>query len=116
MSVSYTHLNLEVELLENEYKEVVALIKYLRSILGSETKLLEVIKEELTAIKDKYADKRRTQLMKEEHAQIEVDESESVSYTHLDVYKRQISRWAARRDRRQILQSTRRGSLTSKIR
>ncbi len=68
--------NLEVELLENEYKEVVALIKYLRSILGSETKLLEVIKEELTAIKEKYSDKRRTQLMKEEHAQIEVDESE----------------------------------------
>ena len=70
--------NLEVELLENEYKEVVALIKYLRSILGSETKLLEVIKEELTAVKDKYADKRRTRLMKEEHAQIEVDESEFV--------------------------------------
>ncbi len=68
--------NLEVELLENEYKEVVALIKYLRSILGSESKLLEVIKEELCAVKAKYADKRRTQLMKEEHANIEVDESE----------------------------------------
>lgn len=68
--------NLEVELLENEYKEVVALIKYLRSILGSETKLLEVIKEELAAVREKYSDKRRTQLMKEEHASIEVDESE----------------------------------------
>ncbi len=68
--------NLEVELLENEYKEVVALIKYLRSILGSEAKLLEVIKDELVAIGDKYADKRRTQLMNEEHANIEVDESE----------------------------------------
>ncbi|BDF58284.1 DNA gyrase subunit A [Christensenellaceae bacterium] len=68
--------NLEVELLENEYKEVVALIKYLRSILGSEIKLLEVIKEELTAIGDKYSDKRRTQLMNEEHASIEIDESE----------------------------------------
>lgn len=68
--------NLEVELLENEYKEVVALIKYLRSILGSEEKLLEVIKEELSAIKAKYSDKRRTQLMKEEQASIEVDESE----------------------------------------
>lgn len=68
--------NLEVELLENEYKEVVALIKYLRSILGSESKLLEVIREELLAVKEKYADKRRTQLMKEEHAHIEIDESE----------------------------------------
>ena len=68
--------NLEVELLENEYKEVVALIKYLRSILGSEAKLLEVIREELLAVKEKYADKRRTQLMKEEHAHINIDESE----------------------------------------
>lgn len=70
--------NLEVELLENEYKEVVALIKYLRSILGSEEKLLAVIRDELLEVKEKYADKRRTQVIKEEHARIEVDESEFV--------------------------------------
>ena len=70
--------NLEVELLENEYKEVAALIKYLRSILGSEEKLLAVIRDELLEVKEKYADKRRTQVIKEEHARIEVDESEFV--------------------------------------
>ena len=51
-----------------------SLIKYLRSILGSEAKLLEVIREELLAVKEKYADKRRPQLMKEEHAHINIDE------------------------------------------
>ncbi|MEA4852801.1 MAG: DNA topoisomerase (ATP-hydrolyzing) [Christensenella sp.] len=77
--------NLEVELLENEYKEVVALIKYLRSILGSEAKLLEVICEELTAVRDKYADKRRTRIVGEEHAQIDVDESEFMVATECTV-------------------------------
>ena len=71
-----THL--EVETLENEYKEVVALIKYLRSILESEEKLLKVIKDELLAVKEKYADKRRTALLDVEEASIEVDESEFV--------------------------------------
>ncbi len=71
--------NLEVEQLENEYKEVVALIKYLRSILDSEAKLLEVIKNELLTIKNKYADKRRTEIIDAEEAVIEVDESEFVT-------------------------------------
>ncbi len=70
--------NLEVEILENEYREVIALIAYLRSILGSEEKLLQVIKDELLLIRDQYADKRRTQIVGEEHAAIDVDESEFV--------------------------------------
>ncbi|MGI6153279.1 MAG: DNA gyrase/topoisomerase IV subunit A, partial [Christensenellaceae bacterium] len=69
---------LEVENLENEYREVVAQIKYLRSILDSEAKLLEVIKKELLVIKEKYADKRRTQIISGENATIEVDESEFI--------------------------------------
>ncbi|MDL2237192.1 DNA gyrase subunit A [Christensenellaceae bacterium OttesenSCG-928-K19] len=71
-----THL--EVETLENEYKEVVALIKYLRSILDSEEKLAQVVKDELVAVKDKYADKRRSEILGMEEAEIEVDESEFV--------------------------------------
>jgi len=70
--------NLEVEQLENEYKEVVALIKYLRSILDCESKLMEVIKNELLTIKSKYADKRRTEIIDAGEAVIEVDESEFV--------------------------------------
>jgi DNA gyrase subunit A len=71
--------SLEVEQLENEYQEVVAQIKYLRSILDSEAKLLEVIKNELAAVKNKYADKRRTEIIDAEEAVIEVDESEFVT-------------------------------------
>lgn len=70
--------NLEVELLEKEYKEVLALIAYLKSILGSESKLLEVIKTELQDVRKKYADKRRTQILDEQNAAIEIDESEFV--------------------------------------
>ncbi len=70
--------NLEVELLENEYNEIVALIKYLRSILSSEAKLLGVIKTEITAIKDKYTNPRKTQIIEEEKAIINVDESEFI--------------------------------------
>ncbi len=71
--------NLEIITLENEYKEVVALIKYLKSILDSEEKLLEVIKDELLLVKENYADKRRTQFISAEKAQIVVDESEFIA-------------------------------------
>lgn len=71
-------VNLEVINLENEYKEVVALIKYLQSILDSPAKLVEVIKTELLEIKEKYANKRRTQFIGGEDAEIDIDESEFI--------------------------------------
>ncbi len=70
--------NLEIEILEKEYAEVLALIKYLRSILNSEAKLMEVITKELTEIKEKYADKRRTKMISEKKAVVEVDEKEFI--------------------------------------
>lgn len=48
--------------LENEYKELMTTIDYLKSILADEKKLLGVIKEEITAIRDKYGDERRTSI------------------------------------------------------
>ncbi|MDE6209580.1 MAG: DNA gyrase subunit A [Lachnospiraceae bacterium] len=48
--------------LENEYKELMATIDYLKSILADEKKLLGVIKEEITAIRDKYGDERKTSI------------------------------------------------------
>ena len=51
---------MEREKIEAEYKELEEKIAYLKAILGSETRLLEVISEELEAIKNKYADDRRT--------------------------------------------------------
>ncbi len=51
---------LEQEKLRAEYKEVMELIDYLKSILASVDLQMKIIKEELLEIKEKYGDKRRT--------------------------------------------------------
>lgn len=53
---------LEREKLENEYKELMALITELKAILADEKKLLTVIRTEILAIADKYGDDRKTQI------------------------------------------------------
>ncbi|MEM9558277.1 MAG: DNA gyrase subunit A [Acidobacteriota bacterium] len=58
---------LEREKLLEEYREVMATIERLRAILGSDALLLEVIKNELLEIKEKYADPRRTEIIHETH-------------------------------------------------
>ncbi len=47
---------LQREKIEEEYNELMKLIEHLRAILGSEKLVFDIIKEELTAIKDKYGD------------------------------------------------------------
>lgn len=51
---------LEREKLENEYAELLKTIEYLESVLASDELVMSIIKEELTEIKDKYGDERRT--------------------------------------------------------
>ena len=53
---------LEREKLENEYNELMKKIAYYKSILADEGKLLNVIKDELIIIRDKYGDERRTSI------------------------------------------------------
>lgn len=53
---------LEREKIQNELKELRVLIDELKELLGSKEKLMTVIGEEITAIRDKYADKRRTEI------------------------------------------------------
>jgi len=53
---------LEGQKLRDELAELLATIKELESILKSKTKLRKVIKDELGALKDRYADERRTRL------------------------------------------------------
>ncbi len=53
---------LEREKLETEYKELMVKIAELKAILADETKLLTVIKEEITIIANKYGDDRRTSI------------------------------------------------------
>ena len=51
---------LEREKLENEHKELMAKIAYLKTILADRKILLGVIKDEILVISDKYGDERRT--------------------------------------------------------
>ncbi|KGI84337.1 MULTISPECIES: DNA gyrase subunit A [Exiguobacterium] len=51
---------LEREKIEGEYREIRALIEELRAILGDEELLLQIIRNELTEIKERYGDPRRT--------------------------------------------------------
>ncbi|MEN2766776.1 DNA gyrase subunit A [Ornithinibacillus xuwenensis] len=53
---------LEREKIENEYSELLKLIEELKAILADDEKVLEIIREELTEIKEKYGDKRRTEI------------------------------------------------------
>ena len=53
---------LERDKIEEELNELLKLIDELRGILASEEKILNIIKEELLEIKEKYGDKRRTDI------------------------------------------------------
>ena len=55
--------NLEVLSLRKEYEDLTKLIANLKAILGSERKLLSVIKKELSEVREKFADPRRTELV-----------------------------------------------------
>ncbi len=56
---------LEIEKLELEYKDLVEKINYFRSVLADIGKVMGIIKEELLYIKQKYGDKRKTQIIDE---------------------------------------------------
>jgi DNA gyrase subunit A len=56
---------LERKKIEDEYKETIKLIELLKGLLKSETKRFNIITNELLALKEKYADKRRTEVIKE---------------------------------------------------
>ena len=57
-----TLTGLEREKLENEHKELLERIAYLKSILADEKVLLGVIKDEILLIAEKYGDDRRTKI------------------------------------------------------
>ena len=83
---------LERQKIEDEYSELMKRIEYLRSILADEQLLLGVIKDEIIAIKEKYADERRTEIR---HAEGEInmrdlidDEEIAITLTHFGYIKR----------------------------
>lgn len=54
---------LEREKIEEEYQSLVNLIAELRAILADEEKVLEIIREELTELKERFNDERRTEIV-----------------------------------------------------
>ena len=83
---------LEREKIENEYNELMKKIAYYKSILADEVLLMGVIKDELTEIRDKYGDERRTQIVRDEGEFDEEDlveeENVTITFTHLGYIKR----------------------------
>lgn len=53
---------LEREKIENEYSELINTIRHLKEILENKSILLNIIKDELIEIRDKYGDERRTEI------------------------------------------------------
>lgn len=84
---------LEREKIINDYNETLKLIKELKSILASEKRVFEIIKEELTKIKEQYGDSRKTEITAEVSSSFEVedliaDEPTLVTITHKGYIKR----------------------------
>jgi DNA gyrase subunit A len=57
---------LERDKIDEEYTELKKQIEYLKSILADESKLNEVLKDELLEIKEKYNDGRKTEILQED--------------------------------------------------
>lgn len=83
---------LQREKIENEYNELVALIKHLKEILASEALVKDIIKEELKELVNKYGDERKTAIT---HAAGEIDveslikeETSVITLTHFGYIKR----------------------------
>ena len=53
---------MELDKIRAEYEEIMALIKNLEDILANESRRYQIIKDELTDIKTKYGDERRTEI------------------------------------------------------
>ena len=93
---------LERNKLVEEYREVLKQIEYLRSILGSEALVRQIIRNELIEIKDKFQDERRTKIVKEEAEltleDLIAEEEVVVTITHTGYIKRNaVSLYRAQR-------------------
>lgn len=92
---------LEREKIEEEYQETLKAIENFKAILADNQKILNIIKEELTAVKEKYGDDRRTKLtidtseidvedlIAEEDVVITLTHNNYIKRMPLDTYRRQ---------------------------
>jgi len=94
---------LERDKIDAEYLELIKKIEFYKSILASEKKIEEIIKEESLEIKKKYADERRTEIVGEvEEIEVEdliAEEDMVITVSHSGYIKR-LSTSAYRKQRR----------------
>jgi DNA gyrase subunit A len=83
---------LERKKIEDEYRELIKLINRLKAILGSKQLQMQIIKEELLAIKERFGDPRRTEIvMKQTEFKIEdmiAEEEVVITISHGGYIKR----------------------------
>jgi len=65
---------LERDKIDKEYLELIKNIEYYESVLKSEKKVLEIIKEEILELKKKFGDERRTEIIKEEIKELNIED------------------------------------------
>ena len=83
---------LESQKIQMEYNELLEKIAYFKRILASEQMVLDIIKEELTAVKERFGDERRTQIVSAA-AELEIEdliaeEDMVITITHSGYIKR----------------------------
>jgi DNA gyrase subunit A len=98
----YQLVGLEQDKIRSEYAELIKKIEDLLDILGSEKRVLSIIKSELKAIKEKHATPRRTQIVPDEGEMAIEDlianEGMIITLTHAGLVKRTaISSYRAQR-------------------
>ncbi|WP_046212365.1 DNA gyrase subunit A [Paenibacillus wulumuqiensis] len=83
---------LERDKIENEYNELLRMIGEYRDILANESRVLEIISEELNEIKERFGDERRTEITIGEESILDEDlipqEEVVVTVTHTGYIKR----------------------------
>lgn len=83
---------LERDKLKAEYEELMKLIEYLQSILSDEALQRKIIKDEMLEVKEKYGDKRRTEIIPDEDEfnpeDFYPDEDVVITISHLGYIKR----------------------------
>jgi DNA gyrase subunit A len=83
---------LERDKIEAEYQELLRTIEYLMAVLADERMVYAIIRQEMTAIRDKFRDKRRTQIVSAEGdfetEDLIADEPAVITLTHHGYIKR----------------------------
>ena len=95
---------LERDKIEAELQELMALIAKYEEILADEAKILNVVKEELLVMKEKYGDKRRSKIFNHELGKFSeeelIPEEESVILLTAENYIKRVSQTDFRRQNR----------------